>query len=181
MNMHSLFSTPIWVSENSLPEGAYEWALEYKRKNPNKLQISNRGGYQSIQRPWQEFRYKNYIDQVLTDRFPSYEEFFVTGWWLNINGKGDYNLPHTHPGSDLSAIWYITHNEGLLYFQDPQTFTRHVLYKRILSNWGEAPSKNIECDAGTLLVFPSDLEHRVEEHTLDSPRISVSFNLIAKY
>ena len=181
MQQPILFSTPLWIYPERLPQGAYEWALEYKRRESDFDILSNRGGYQSIQKPWQEFRYKNYIDQVLTNRFPSYEEFFVTGWWLNINGKGDYNLPHTHPGSDLSAIWYITHNQGLLYFQDPQTFTRHVLYQRIFSNWGESPSKNIECDAGTLLVFPSDLEHRVEEHTLDSPRISVSFNLLAKY
>ena len=37
----------------------------------------------------------------------------------------------------------------------------------------------MNCGAGDLLVFPSDVPHRVEEHTLDTPRISVGINLIA--
>ena len=181
MRQPILFSTPIWMFPEQLPKGVYEWSLEYKRKELDSKIISNRGGYQSIQKPWEEFKYKDYLDEILTNRFPSYKKFFVTDWWLNINGKGDYNLPHTHAHSDLSCIWYITNNEGLLYFEDPLQHTRQVLYDRIFSDWGESSNKNIKCDAGTVLVFPSDLVHRVEEHTLDTPRISVSFNMSAKY
>ena len=96
MRQPILFSTPIWMFPEQLPKGVYEWSLEYKRKELDSKIISNRGGYQSIQKPWEEFKYKDHIDQILTNRFPSYKKFFVTDWWLNINGKGDYNLPHTH-------------------------------------------------------------------------------------
>ena len=130
MQKLTLFSTPLWTYHEKLPKGAYEWALEYRRREPKSNIISNRGGYQSILKQWEEFKYKNHIDQILTNRFPSYEEFWVTGWWLNINGKGDYNLQHTHPGANLSAIWYITNNEGLLYFQDPK-IKAHPLDKKL--------------------------------------------------
>ena len=181
MQLPILFSTPLWVYPEPLPQGVYEWGLEYQKENPNSNKLSNRGGYQSVQRSWEEFEYKNHIDQILSAGLPSSEEFWVTGWWLNINGKGDYNLPHTHPGSDLSGIWYITDNEGLLYFQDPLQYSRQILYNNMFSKWGEFSSKNMNCSAGTLLIFPSDTPHRVEEHILDTPRISVSFNLSAKY
>ena len=181
MNSYNiLFPTPIWHFKNlSLPEGAYEWALDYKEKNLPGVKKSNRGGYQSILNHPNQFEYKEHLTNIL--RGGEFKNFKVTTWWLNINKKGDYNLPHTHAHSDLSCIWYITNNEGLLYFEDPLQHTRQVLYDRIFSNWGESSNKNIECDAGTVLVFPSDLVHRVEEHKLDTPRISVSFNMSAKY
>ena len=176
MELHSLFSTPIWISENPLPEGAYKWALEYKRKNPNNLQVSNRGGYQSISAGWENFKYGSYIQNIL-DEYSLFKDFQVINWWLNVNEKGDYNLQHTHPNSDLACIWYITNNENLLTFEDPLVHNRITLYQSILSKFNDTPSKAMKCPAGTLLVFPSDTPHRVEKHTLDSPRISVSFNM----
>ena len=185
----TLFETPVWTFEEELPIGAYEWALDYKKKNPSiELQKSNRGGYQSQNNI---IRYKNPNEVGSTSGFPYYQHirnaidkiegmqnFIMTDWWLNINEKGDLNLPHVHPGSDLALIWYITHNEGLLNFQEPNLMTRHVLYARGLL---EEECKFIRCPAGSILVFPADLIHRVDEHILDTPRISVSCNLIAKY
>ena len=181
MTVPILFVTPLWIYPKPLPQGAYEWALKYQRENPDSNKLSNKGGYQSHQRPWNEFEYSNHVNEIISTNLPSSEEFWIGGWWLNINRKGDYNLPHSHPGSDLSAIWYITDNEGLLYFQDPLVHNRALLYERIFSKCGETSSKNMNCSAGDLLIFPSDVPHRVEEHTLDTPRISVSFNIIGNY
>mgnify|MGYP001353804326 CR=1 FL=1 len=72
-------------------------------------------------------------------------------------------------------------SEGLLNFQDPDLMSRHKLYARGLYGEGEENSKFVICPAGSLLVFPSDLIHRVDEHMLDTPRISVSSNLLSKY
>ena len=60
MRQPILFSTPIWMFPEQLPKGVYEWSLEYKRKELDSKIISNRGGYQSIQKPWEEFKYKDY-------------------------------------------------------------------------------------------------------------------------
>ena len=38
----------------------------------------------------------------------------------------------------------------------------------------------MDCKAGSLLIFPADVPHRVEEHVLDTKRISVSFNINSK-
>jgi len=201
----TLFKSPLWALWEELPKGAYEWALDYKKKNPSDIQVSNRGGYQSKNNV---IVYKNtssgrssvidssgkprlFLELESANGFPYYqhirnslnkikgmENFIMTDWWLNINEKGDHNLPHVHPGSDLALIWYITHNEGLLNFQEPDLMTRNKLYERGLL---EDSNKSMHCPAGSIIVFPSDIIHRVDEHMLDTPRISVSSNLIAKY
>ena len=102
----------------------------------------------------------------------------VYDWWLNINEKGDYNIMHTHPGSHFSCIWYITNNEGSLVLSSPLTHTRVAL---LVSGFPINLEEVVNCSAGTLLVFPSDIPHYVEEHKLDTPRISVSFNMVIKH
>ena len=80
---------------------------------------------------------------------------------------------HTHPGAELSAVWYITDNFDSIHFQDPSEHSRASLYQRINKN----TNINYKCTAGDLLIFPSDLMHGVKPHTEDTPRISVSFNM----
>jgi len=179
MNSYNiLFPTPIWHFKNlSLPEGAYEWALDYKEKNLPGVEKSNRGGYQSTINNPNEFEYKEHITNIL--RGGEFKKFKVTSWWLNINKKGDYNLPHTHPGIDLACVWYITDNEGLLYLEDPLVNTRVKLnYILKQDSEGRLSRKRIFASAGDLLIFPGDIVHNVEEHVLDTPRISVSFNMV---
>ena len=110
---------------------------------------------------------------MLSD-FKEFKNFYVTNWWLNVNGKGDGNHKHVHSGSNLSAIWYITDNEGLLIFEDPLLFSRIEITRQI---FGSTTHQQVNALAGDLLIFPSDLPHQVEDHILDTPRISVSFNI----
>ena len=180
MQQPILFGTPIWKFSAPLPDGAKEWALEYKKANPSVV-YSNRGGYQSSQNyNFNTFPYHEHVRNMLW-QFTPFNEFAIEGWWLNVNEKGDYNLPHQHPGADLSLIWYITDNGGLLNFQEPHLMSRHGLYARGLLSGEDQNNKFVKCPAGSILIFPSDVIHRVEEHMLDTPRISVSSNLIAKY
>jgi len=179
MQQPILFASPIWKFSEPVPKGSKEWALEYKNANPSVV-YSNRGGYQSQQNfNFNAFPYHEHVRNMLWE-FTPFNEFAIEGWWLNINEKGDYNLPHTHPGTDLAAVWYITDNERLLYFQDPLIQNRSNLYAHILAQFGEKANKAFECKAGDLIVFPSDIPHSVEQHQLDTPRISVAFNMLVK-
>jgi len=176
---HPIYASTLWHFEEKLPEGTYEWALEYKKANAS-VEYSNRGGYQSRQQSLDKFPYAMHVRNML-GQFTPFNEFMIGGWWLNVNEKGDYNLPHTHPGTDLAAVWYITDNKKLLYFEDPLIQNRSNLYAHIFSQFGETARKAIECAAGDLIVFPSDIPHSVEQHQLDTPRISVAFNMLVNY
>ena len=177
---HILFATPLWQITKLLPSGAYDWALEYQKKH-NSVVLSNRKGYQSPSKKWDEFVYKDYIEKSLLETIPGFNRFEITNWWMNINERGHYNVTHTHPNLDLAGIWYITDNDSELYFDDPLMTTRANLYERILEPlMGETTSKYLTCNAGDILVFPADVPHRVEEHIKDTKRISVSFNIRSK-
>ncbi len=166
-----IYATPFWHLGAPLPPNAYEWALWYKEQHEC-VRIFNKGGYQSPSRPWEEFEFKDHIASIL--KFKECENFYITNWWLNINEKGHSNNKHVHSGSDLSAVWYITDNEGLLIFEDPLVFSRAEITRRI---FGSTTLQQVKAKAGQLLLFPSDLPHQVEDHILDTPRISVSFNI----
>ena len=149
-----LYHSPVWWFPKPLPPKAYEWALWLKEQNyEHRVQRSNRGGFQSPGFTWEEFEFRDHIQSILS-QFKEFKEFEFTNWWLNINEKGNYNNKHTHPGSDLSGIWYITNNEGLLCFEDPLVFSRSQLYGTLFDS---TPLQKFNCLAGDLVLFPSDL------------------------
>lgn len=171
VTLHTIFPTPIWHIKEELPRGAYNWALEIQKNNKS-VRKSNVGGYQSNDTlDWTAMVYKQHILKCL-EILPKFQ---LDNWWININKKGDFNDYHTHPGGMLSAVWYITDNYRLIEFQNPSLHNREgILYEM---GWGT--SHKFNCTAGDLLVFPSDLIHRVHPHTEDTLRISVSFNMVA--
>ena len=163
---YSLFETPVWHFEGDLAKGAYDWALKIQ-KNTEGVHRSNVGGYQSIStHDWTDMKY----DQHIIQRLDCLPKFQFANWWLNINKKGDSNDYHTHPDSMLSGVWYITDNYGSIEFQHPLLHNRNGILED-----GQG-SINLHCTAGDMLVFPSDLVHRVYPHTENNLRISVSFN-----
>ena len=171
MHPSKIFETPLWIIPGEVPKGMYKWTKEYQ-KNNNSNQISNRGGYQS---PMSKavndipFKYSNY----LIDKLHFLPKFKITTWWLNINYKGNYNIAHTHPMSDLVVIWYMTDNHGLLKLRDPFGHERFNMYEKFKIS----DVKNPDVSAGDIVIFPADIEHEVEPHEFSKPRICLSFNL----
>jgi len=168
VTLYEIFPTPIWHIKEELPRGAYDWALEIQKNNKS-VRRSNVGGYQSNATvDWTTMVYKQHILKCLN----VLPRFQLSNWWVNINKKGDFNDYHTHPESMLSAVWYITDNFGSIEFQNPLDHDRN----KILNDMGWSTNNTFNCTAGDILVFPSDLVHRVLPHTEDNLRISVSFN-----
>ena len=79
--------------------------------------------------------------------------------WINYTEKGDENPNHTHAGA-FSGVIYLKNTETI-----PTIFNQKVKF------FGSP---------GTIVIFPSDLEHSVEKQTDDFERITMSFNLYTK-
>ncbi len=171
MSIHYLFPTPLWLIENdgSHPDDMLEWALSLK-EGENELR-SNRGGFQS-EASWD---YDNLLHrEYLIEKLNFLPKFQFGNWWVNINEKGGFHVAHSHPGADLSVVWYLTDSEcGPLRFFHPCSHARDHLNKAL----------NLETDScfvakkGDIIVFPSDLWHYVEPNQSDDVRVSISFNL----
>lgn len=99
--------------------------------------------------------------------------------WINVNGKGGFNSPHTHPGWAWSGSYYVavppaaSGTDGAIEFLDPRVNVRTVAVHGadcFNSRFTLRP------EPGTLLMFPSYLCHWVYPNEQDSDRISVAFN-----
>tara|TARA_B100000902_G_scaffold346688_1_gene353541 strand:+ start:375 stop:899 length:525 start_codon:yes stop_codon:yes gene_type:complete len=171
MHPTEIFGTPLWVIHGEVPKGMYEWTREYQRNNlPRK--VSNRGGYQSNACDGLDNIPFEYCE-ILEDKLRFLPRFDFDNWWLNINYKGNYNIVHTHPCTDLAVIWYMTDNHGLLNIRNPLAHTRW----KLIEKFNQQHDMSITASAGDIVVFPADIEHSVEEHTLSKPRVCLSFNI----
>ena len=100
-------------------------------------------------------------------------------WPVVCSREGGTIELHTHRNAQLSAVFYV-HTEqdntsGELEFQAPDDYFSHVMaipYRDAAVSGGVfAPKQH------RLLLFPSDLRHRVTPYEGDSPRYSVSYDL----
>ena len=165
---YELFPTPVWHIEGisqQLVEELYQGAYHFKERHKNSI-LSNQGGYQTPPFDWNKFhpQGKEYIDKVVGDIF---NEIKVIKWWYNINGKGSWNLPHSHSGSDLALVLYLTDTDNLLTFINP--FSQRRL--------NEVAGFHPKTKKGDILIFPADLLHYVMPNPREEDRISISMNL----
>jgi uncharacterized protein (TIGR02466 family) len=107
----------------------------------------------------------------------------LSNLWININGYKDFNRRHTHQSSILSGVFYV---------KVPDKFSKlrfyHPAFHLMMRDWdvdikyNEYTSDiwNIIPEEGKLVLFPSWLEHEVDQNLSQEKRISISFNLVGE-
>ena len=102
--------------------------------------------------------------------------------WANINPPGGYNMPHVHPNSLFSGVYYVKTppNCGRLICQDPRPGIQTCMPNR---KKGEPPKHlwrevHLQPQENRTIMFNSWLWHNVEPNQSNDPRISVSFNFL---
>ena len=98
--------------------------------------------------------------------------------WINMHDRGGFNFLHVHEGSLLSGSFYlkVPPGSGKFAFRDPRPGVIHGYVKGAVPN-GYSDIK-LTPDAGLLVLFPCWMEHFVEPHNNDEPRICIAFNAI---
>jgi uncharacterized protein (TIGR02466 family) len=184
-----LFATRIW--QTRLPQLAPripEWIatiLALRAASPVPAGRTNRGGWNStghtlLEQPeFAELRLAvaTYCLAVLNDMgFAS--PAFVLQSWANVHDRGGFNFLHIHEGCLLSGIFYlqVPDGSGNLVFRDPRPGVINSNAK------GSSPNayKDVQLrpEAGLMVLFPHWLEHFVEVHQSDTPRICIPFNAV---
>lgn len=98
--------------------------------------------------------------------------------WVNLHDRGGFNFLHVHEGCLLSGCFYLSVPEGSgkLVFRDPRPGVIHGYVKGAVPN-GYSDIR-LAPATGLLVLFPCWMEHFVEPHDNDEPRISISFNAV---
>ena len=109
-----------------------------------------------------------------------YEHFEITGCWATVLAPGASHKLHSHPNNFLSGVYYVRTGEGAdtINFHDPRS-QASVIRPPVVELTGENTDQVVvRVSDGTLLLFPSWLEHSVDANRSDDERISISFNLM---
>ena len=109
-----------------------------------------------------------------------YEAVEITGCWATVLARGAAHKAHSHPNNFLSGVYYVRTRPGsdAINFHDPRT-QAGVIRPPIVELTAENTDQVVvRVTNGTLLVFPSYLEHSVDANVNEEERISVSFNVM---
>jgi uncharacterized protein (TIGR02466 family) len=181
------FGNPIWEIEltDIDNDSIVEYAYSLEKNNDVK---SNRGGWQFYDLKNPTLPYLQLIDVCnqavmdahlsmgLKEEFPSY----INGSWININPPQSYNVKHLHPRSLFSGVYYAKVPQGdcgdITFHRDPLPLSYIPNY--IVQDWNDLTSgtATYKIKTGTLLIFPSWLEHSVSPNFTNEDRISIAFN-----
>jgi uncharacterized protein (TIGR02466 family) len=184
---YDLFPTRIWQTHLS-PFAAHldRWVtavLAMRAASPKPAGRTNRRGWNSedmevLEKP-QFAALKSAIyaacASALGEMGKGESKFYLQSW-INMHDRGGFNFLHMHEGSLLSGSFYLSvpAGSGQFVFRDPRAGVINGSIKGGVPN-GHA-DVHLTPSAGLLVLFPCWMEHYVEPHDSDEPRITLAFN-----
>ena len=98
----------------------------------------------------------------------------MSGFWANINYKGDINWPHNHQG-DIAGVFYlqVPEKSGSLFLHS-YNYSNSILGCHLQNSKGRIEIKPIK---NKLVLFNACCYHYVGKSLSAIPRVSMSFNL----
>jgi len=181
-----IFKIPLYNTTLSLDtKSIRSYCLSLSKKSKGRV-VLNEGGWQSENLPISDI--PSLCDGILTEailfalRLEMVNTLAIDNIWANINGYKDYNLPHKHPNTIYSGVYYVKvpKNSGLLTLVHPAAdsmqydWNNTTIKKRNLYN---SENWSLRAEVGRLYIFPGWLTHFVRANQSKEKRISFSFNI----
>ena len=193
MNKPNLFfPTPVWTLQldeyQSINEQMYKFIKITQSKDQQGISKSNIKGWHSKDFNMQENEPKNFIkfilpaiEQVITDMNweKQKQSININNMWAIINTGGAANHRHQHSNCTISGAYYVRapKNSGDIIFYDPRPAPVYTYPKAVNPNLLNAQVNGISPKEGALVLFPSYLDHSVNENLSNEERIVISFNI----
>ena len=189
----NLFPTTVFLRDchdfQEKREGLIQAIYDYKNRHPKGKVRSNRGGWQSSGIDQTDENLGSYVPWIgqqvhaaLTGVLAEQTVVCPDNIWLNINGKGHYNVIHSHPGSHYSGtLWVkVPDSDSEFFLENPSEFSvaayQHCFTDEFRGQNGIGGEYHFQPEEGRMILFPSHIRHGVWENNSDADRISISFN-----
>ncbi len=128
-----------------------------------------------------------FLKKILLDEFYifknnilkyTYNDFKITTSWIAKNNPGEQSNYHNHNNSMFSGIFYINtdNNSGAISFED-YSIKRFQL-KMSEYNYNNAPEIKFYPYNNLLILFPSEMYHKILTNQSNITRYSLAFNLV---
>ena len=187
-----LFPTPVWTinldNYNEINEQMYSYIKSNQTNDEIGISKSNVKGWHSKDFNLSEKDPQNFITFIL----PAIEKVMndmgwdkekqtakISNMWAIINTGGAANLRHQHGNSTISGAYYVKapNNCGDIVFYDPRPAPIYSYPNVNKVNFLNAQVNGISPKEGALILFPSFLDHSVNENKSNKERIVISFNI----
>ena len=101
------------------------------------------------------------------------KKVYETAYWINVNKKGNYNLPHYHCDTHIIGIYYprVPKNSGDLIILRTDSGSTNEL----LAGVSQGLIVPITPQTGRFFVFPGHLMHYVTPSESSQSRVSIAF------
>lgn len=183
----NIFCSQIYsVHLNNIDNKKIEEESYLLKQKYNSEKMTNYGGWQSPSKWYMEDLDKTEILKLLKEIKIAVEniskkwdlEVFISNFWININGKYNFNYPHEHNSSVFSGVYYVKCNKesGNLIFERPDNQKFFIDESR--DNEYRFQAYSIQPKPSQLFIFPSYLKHFVEPNLSNDDRISIAFNFV---
>ena len=113
----------------------------------------------------------------------NYKEYTFSQSWISHKYPGEEHIQHHHPNSLIS---------GIFYYGQMDNNVPHVIFHKPPFNYSTHPRETLEANEhnyknfsllplpGTLVLFPSELQHSVPKNETNIIRKSLAFNIVPK-
>ena len=110
----------------------------------------------------------------------AYDAVEISGCWATVLAQGAAHKAHQHPNNYLSGVYYVRTRPGAdsINFHDPRSQSGIIRPPVIELTAENTDQVGVKVKDGTLLIFPSYLQHSVDANASDEERVSISFNIM---
>lgn len=186
------FPTPVWAIQlenyKLVNEEMYNYIKIQQKIDGVGINKSNIKGWHSKDFNLSEKEPQNFIsfisssiEQVMIDMNWDKEKQLakIDNMWAIVNIGGSANLRHQHGNSTISGAYYVRapENCGDIVFYDPRPAPVYSYPNAKQPNSLNAQVNSISPKEGALVLFPSYLDHSVNENLSKNERIVISFNI----
>ncbi len=182
-----LFSVPVYQSStgyvNFLQEINFLSSLELMQAKTNSVsknvQVLN---YQEL------FKCKKiceeHLETYIKNTLDCKQEFYITNSWVAKSRPGESHHVHFHPNSIVSGVLYLQAEPNcgdiILHHKSSLRNNFDLSYDLNSYNIFNSSTWRYAVATGQILIFPSWINHSVEENKSDSDRIILGFNTFVK-
>ena len=186
------FPSPVWTIQldgyKKVNEQMYKFIKDSQSNDMKGIKKSNLKGWHSKDFDLQQNEPKTFIafispaiEKVMTDMNwdTKTQKVNINNMWAIINTGGSANLRHQHGNSTISGAYYVRapENSGDIVFYDPRPAPVYSYPRALNPNILNAQVNGISPKEGALVMFPSYLDHSVNENISNEERIVISFNI----
>ena len=190
MSFKELKILPTTVYEFDIPDDCWEKIIKtisehcpknfVKRENQEHYGSHSRGISLHKDKNWKflvEYIEKNLEEVKKNVGFENLEKLKVSLMWINKSETLEWHHKHVHPWSVISGIIYIQGLSGKTWFSRESEYA--CSFPALLPIAEDEKKHNIykhEFKEKTMILFPSNLEHSVDENFEKLSRRTISFN-----